>query len=223
MQSNVLWWWLGTAAVLIFLAGTVGRMAQVGNRRHWLGILIDNRGRYSLTHFQLVLWMLVFLSLLGGNFFAGVFSNPETALRLNIPPEILILAGISTGSSVLATAAKAGSTDRIVRRQVDKAKRAKKQISEKSEDVSSYLTPRFYQVFMLEDGDLMDQVVDATKFQMFFLTVIAVVSYVALAVSWLGQGNTGFAPFPPELNWLIGISHAGYLGGKVSQSARTDQ
>lgn len=222
MQGNVIWWWLGTAAVLIFLAVTIGLMVRVGNRRHWLGILIDGRGRYSLTHFQLVLWMLVFLSLLGGNFFAGVFSNPETALRLNIPPEILILVGISTGSSVLATAAKAGSTERILRKSLERAVRLKRRRPILPEALRN-LNPRFSQLFMLEDGDLMDLVVDATKFQMFFLTVIAVVAYVALAVAWLGQGNAGFAPFPPELNWLIGISHAGYLGGKVSQSVRMDQ
>ncbi len=205
MSAIVLWAFC--AAALVVLAGLIGRRAKyVTEDREeidglWLGILIDDRQRFSLTHLQVVLWAIVFLSLLLAIFLTRLFwGAPGDALNITIPPEILGLAGISGGSAVIATAAK--STRTVA---VRKIARTGKRYS------------RFSQVFMEEDGPSADKVVDVTKFQNFFLTLIAVVAYVAMASSKLaGPGvPDAFPGFKPGLLWLIGISHTTYIGGKL--------
>src|SRR5262249_17542704 len=87
--------WLVTAFVLLFPAGWVGGLAT-GNL---LGILIDARGRFSLTHFQVVLWTIVILSSAVGVLVNHHFSPDNFGLT----PQLLGLMGISAGSAVLTT------------------------------------------------------------------------------------------------------------------------
>lgn len=54
-MNSILIAWLVAAAVLVFVAIALGKVV----RQAPLGILIDNRGRYSLTQLQLVLWSAV--------------------------------------------------------------------------------------------------------------------------------------------------------------------
>jgi len=183
-----------------------GRDTEDGAERdgNWLGILIDERQRFSLTHFQVVLWTLVLLSLLAAIFLARLFggTRPAALLDVEIPPEVLTLAGISGGSAVVATAIKSPRTTDI---------RAK--IAEGKKPT------HFSQVFMVEEGESIDKVIDVTRFQNFFLTIIAVGAYVVLAVSDLAGTAvpTGYPGFNQDLLWLIGISHATYVGGKFPQ------
>jgi hypothetical protein len=173
---NALVLWAITAAVLIVCAGRVGKVAN----GKWTGILIDERDRYSLTHLQTVLWALMLLSLLAAIFLARLIAGlslhspltPGDVLDIYIPSQILILAGISGGSAVLATAVKS---------QPDRTQRFR--------DQQGDAKPRFSQVFLVEEGANMDKAVDVMKFQNFFLTLIAVGAYVAMAASVLA-GNT---------------------------------
>ena len=55
-------WWGGSAAALIALGLLIGLIAT----GQLLGLLIDTRGRHSLTHMQLSLWTIVILSLVAG-------------------------------------------------------------------------------------------------------------------------------------------------------------
>jgi len=76
--------WVCLAAVLLGLAGVLGRRVsyvetvngtdQLVSGR-WLGILIDYRKRYSLAHFQVVVWSLVLLSLVGAVFLARLLAR----------------------------------------------------------------------------------------------------------------------------------------------------
>jgi len=165
-----------------------------------LGILIDNRGRFSLTHFQVVLWSLVLLSLLAAVFIDrllnGGLAGLQTAMNITVPTSLLILAGISGGSAVIATAVK----------------------SAKFGKVDPNAPPQFRQIFMTEEGDNTDQTIDATKFQSFFFTLIAVAAYIALAASQLANAKTPLDSLPDigqGVTWLIGISQAAYLGAKI--------
>jgi hypothetical protein len=204
----ILAYWGISALVLIACAGLVGRRASYFNAKGeqkpggmWLGILIDDRERFSLTHLQTVLWALVFLSLLIAIFLARLIGGADP-LSMAIPPQILGLVGISGGSAVIATAAKSPRTEAV------RAKAAE---------------TRFSQIFMEENGLYADKVIDVTKFQNFFLTIIAVVAYVVMAASKLSAAGSadqiGFPGFGSELLWLIGISHAAYLGGKLPAKA----
>ncbi len=189
--------WIVAALLLIVLAGWIGRLAT-GNL---LGILIDARGRFSLTHFQVVLWTIVILSSAVGVLVHHRFSPDNFGLT----PQLLGLMGISAGSAVLTTGVKAakdtpGSTARVARAGTMRlASGDQKTISAK---VS--------QIWLQEEGDLADQVVDITKFQNFIFTLIVLGFYITLALK-----ADGLPVLPDNVVALIGISHAGYVGGKV--------
>ena len=94
--------WAISAGVLLLLAIAFG----VGVRASSVGILIDQRGRYSLTQLQIVLWTIVVISLISGVFWARLFDDATTALDVSIPGELGVL-GISVGSTVAAMVVKA--------------------------------------------------------------------------------------------------------------------
>jgi hypothetical protein len=189
--------WFLSFLALVGLAVWIGGQTGKGI----LGILIDQRGRYSLTHFQLVLWTIVILSSAIG----VLISSKLDATKLVLPPELLALMGISAGSAVLSTGVKAtkdalGSTARVARAGDFKL----------STGAPETITPHLAQIWLEEEGDLADKVVSITKYQNFIFTLVILCIYVALAVK-----EGGLPALPESVVWLIGISHAGYVGGKV--------
>jgi hypothetical protein len=199
MTSYLLWWMLSSIG-LVVLAGVVGKLANGSV----LGILIDSRKRYSLTHFQTVLWTIVVLSSLIAVFIASRF-NPQS---LQVPPTLLGLIGVSAGSAVFATAVKATkdppSTARVSRDGHVLLANGKKEP-----------TPaRFSQIWLEEEGDFADKVISITKYQNFIFTLIILGAYVSLSLK-----TSGLPDLPANVVYLIGISHAGYVGGKVPNKA----
>jgi len=77
---------------------------------------------------------------------------------------------------------------------------------------------RIAQIWLLEEGDLRDQVIDVTKFQGFVFTLVILWVYVGLA--WAGKV---IPELPENVVTLIGISHAGYVGGKMPNRPTKDQ
>lgn len=198
---NAVWPYWGVSAVVL-----IGAAAWLGSgilKRGKTGILIDNRGRYSLTHFQVVLWTIVVLSLISGLFVARVIAGVGEALSFVIPEQLLIAMGISLGGAAASIAIKAGKDDTHPSRIA----------ASNSED-----RPRFAQVFLLEEGDFADRVVDVTKFQNFWLTLILVAAFVVLTFT-VNMGKSVaqvvLPSFSGTLLTLLGISHAGYLVGKL--------
>jgi hypothetical protein len=212
--------WLITGAVLLLFAGLLGRTVRYSepDGQGWkqakptiLGILIDDRKRYSLAHFQLVAWGLVLTSLVAAVALARLLASvaPGEVLNFTIPPNLLVLAGLAGGSSVLATAVKASK---------DTA-----QIQAKSGRT------QFRQMFMVEEGVGTDSAVDPTKFQNFVLTVIAIAVYSVMAGSYLAHtdlSRTGAPNLLPDvaqgLLYLIGISQGAYVGAKIPNRAMSD-
>lgn len=218
---SALVWWTIMAFLFILFAGLIGRKATYvgpdGTEKTgmWIGILVDERLRFSLTKLQMVLWTLVFLSLLSAVFLARLLDgDPSDALQITVPQEILILVGISASSAVLTTAVKSPRTD-MIRNQAMHLMSASPQAS--ASGVIMGMPSHFSQVFLVEQGEAMDKVVDVTKFQNFFLTVIAVGAYVVMAASQLAgtASPAGLPGFSQDLLWFIGISHAAYVGGKI--------
>jgi hypothetical protein len=170
-----------------------------------LGILIDNRGRYSLTHFQLVMWTILILSLVSGVFWGRLIEGVSDPLSFKIPGEVLGLLGISVGSAVLASTVKA----------------TKNANNPQSVAASSKLDlPRFSQMFMVEEGEQADKVVDVTKYQNFAITLILLAAYTALAIHTVSDAASAAAvgslpKFSETFLILVGISQAAYVGGKV--------
>jgi hypothetical protein len=72
------------------------------------------------------------------------------------------------------------------------------------------ITARFAQIWLEEEGDQADRVVSITKYQNFIFTLVILGFYFTAA--WK---SGGLPELPEGIVWLIGISHAGYVGGKV--------
>ena len=199
-MNDMLWAWVVTALVMLVFAGLLGKRIRGG----WSGALIDNRGRYSLTQFQIVLWTIVLLSLITGVWFGRLVGDVADPLGFDIPSEVLLLMGISLGSTAAATVVKT-SKDQTRGEHVIATPRTER--------------PRWEQMFMVEEGADGD-VVDVTKFQNFWLTLILVVGYVVVAADMLAAADTAAAVTAlPKIDGnfvtLLGISHAGYLAGKL--------
>jgi NAD/NADP transhydrogenase beta subunit len=201
--------WGIAAALLVASAIALGRTY----RQSWLGILIDTRGRYSLTHFQLVLWSLLVLSLIAGVVAGKLLGlgldHAKDALNFTIPKELLGAMGISVGSAAAAVAVKSGKDAQNPQR-IAASDTADK--------------PRFSQVFLVEEGELADKVVDITKFQNFWFTIILVAAYIGLAISSIrsaGVALTALPGFDGTFLTLLGISHVGYIAGKMPARAGT--
>ena len=189
--------WLVSLALLMVFAGWIGRQAT----NNVLGILIDGRGRFSLTHFQVVTWTLVILSSL----IALFVSKDLDASTVWLPPELLGLMGISVGSAALATGVK-GAKDAPGA----PANVARSGTFTLADGTTRTISPKFSQIWLEEEGERADVTISITKYQNFIFTIIALVAYVALSVK--GQE---IAALPENIVWLIGISHAGYVAGKV--------
>jgi hypothetical protein len=200
-MAAILAWWGGSAVFLLALGLGVGFVAT----RQLLGLLIDSRGRYSLTHLQLSLWTVVVLSLVAGVFF-GRWQHNVDPLGFTIPSVVLALLGISVGSAATVTAAKvAKSTTRP---------------ANVAAAAPGPWRPSLIQIFLLEEGTYADQVVDISKFQNFVITVVLVLAYIGLAVHTITAAGTAakvtaLPGFSATFLILLGISHAGYLAGKL--------
>lgn len=70
---------------------------------------------------------------------------------------------------------------------------------------------RFSQVLLEEEGDNADLVVSPTKFQNLILTVVAGVALIVMIASQKTLDLT----LSEQFLWLLGISHASYVGGKI--------
>jgi len=204
----ILWSWAVAAAVLLVLAAVLGTLVKL--KPGPLGILVDSRGRYSLNHLQLVVWSLVVISLIAGVFFGRLIDGVENPLGFTIPDRVLGLLGISVGAAVTVGAVKA-------------TKSATSATAE-TPTLASFQTtgrrPFFGQVFLLEEGEFADQVVDVTKFQSFGITIVLVVAYVAMAIHAIANAKSASAVTAlPDISGtflvLLGISYAGYAGGKL--------
>ncbi len=189
--------WTVAAVVLVVSAAWIGSSA----RGNVLGILIDSRGRFSLSQFQIVLWTILVLSLLSGAFIARLLGGVDNPLNITIPNELLIVMGISVGSTTVSGAIKASKD--------------LKQVAIKGKGGVS----KFSQVFLVEEGTEAETI-DVTKYQNFWLTLIAVVAYIATAVTYISTKTTiaelnSLPGFSDTLLTLLGISHAGYIAGKL--------
>lgn len=198
--------WLTCAMLILAVFVWVGKVSNSSMS----GLLIDTRGRYSLTRLQLSLWTLVVVSLTAGVFAAKATVRGVDPLGFSVPAPVLGVMGVSLGSAVIATGVKA----------------------QKNRDRAPFVAAspsgqaRFAQVLLVEEGPQADKTVDVAKLQSFLITLFLVVAYVVLAVhtyaGWgpgipiTGPGGiTSLPDFNPTFLTLLAISHAGYLGGKL--------
>lgn len=207
--------WGVSAIILLIIAGWAGRQAcfsALGKPTVW-GILIDSRERFSLTRFQLIMWSLLILSTFLGPIIFNLDSDPGKAM--SIPEELLGLLGISAGSAILSGAVK-DNKDATRPEKIAGGEEffRRPQVSERAKGKAVAVTPqepRFVQVFLDEEGSQGDsKFVSVTKFQSFMITMALGIIYIVLAVK-----AQGYPVLDDKILWFIGISHAGYIGGKI--------
>jgi len=198
--------WIITASVLTILLLAIGAFGSGKNLRLF-GILIDSRGKFSLSRLQIVTWTVVLLSAI----FAILWD--ESTVSIYLPPEVWALMAISVGSTAGAVMIKDNKAQN------------------NTLDVPADGKPRFSDFFKGDDVSNRD-FVDISKVQMFFFTIVAVLGYVIALrgsdltasedlVKAVGKYTAYFPALSASLVTLIGISHAGYLTVKASSSAKS--
>jgi hypothetical protein len=216
-------WVLSLVTILLLMFGLGAAI-----RGHWLGILIDERNRISLSRFQIVLWTILIVSA----FTAIALQTHQMAIYL--PPELWALMAIATGSTAGSAIIKATKAAQ----QPTPAVLADPNIPAPVNRLGVLFAapkPKFTDMFRGEE--LLDaNYVDIAKVQMFFFTIAAIVGYtIDLAhydisgagakPPWSKELLDAYSSFFPLISTalvtLIGISHAGYLTVKAAPHTPT--
>jgi hypothetical protein len=210
--TAILAWWGIVAAAIVCLAAAVGLLIN----KRVTGILIDTRGRYSLTHFQVILWTITILSLIAGTFAGRWQHHVPDPLQFTVPSAVLGVLAISLGSGVVSTVVKSSKdAKRLPNIAASEPSRAAALAQ-----LDQSWRPRFAQIFMQEEGDYADQVVDVGKFQNFIITLVLVVAYIGSVISAVHNaktaGNfTALPTFEGTFLTLLAISHGAYVAAKI--------
>lgn len=214
-------WLVVMAAMLAFIL-----IAGHGIKGVWRGAFIDERNRISLARFQMLAWTIVLLSGLATIVIARVAGDAMTAMQITIDPNLWILMGISATSLVgspMIQSNKAGrGQDRVSAHDqvtaqggnLDEVAVLGQMVKFKTIDKASWSD-----LFTGEDVSNFS-FLDLGKIQMFFFTVLLVLSYGVSLGSLLLSGNLPDAlPSVSEgMLALLGISHGGYLVNKTIPS-----
>lgn len=216
-----LWW-----GVMLLLALTAVIVGQ-GVTGYWRGILIDERNKMSLSRLQLALWTILIVSALLVLFFWRLRTRAVgDPLAIGIPMEVWTLLGISTtslvGSSLIKTSKK--NQPRNLEEEAETGERLRAQ----GRDPNTLLvtgravlnaSPEQASWADLFRGDESGNAATASlgKFQMFYFTLIAVVSYGYLLARMFGAAAPAgaFPDVSAGLLGLLGISHSGFLVEKA--------
>lgn len=194
--------WIGTLLLLTFIVLLAGRVFT--EDKNWLGILVDERKKMSLSRFQTILWSVLILSAFLAAAIANLLgaNNPTGALSIDIPPELLGILGISVTSLAGAPLILNNKKPDQVDTNVDGGRPALRDMF-KGDDVANC------------------NYVDLSKVQMFYFTIILVLAYGAALVALfmvVDPRHPAISAFPalnPAIVGLFGISHAGYLTYKA--------
>jgi len=188
--------WLAVV-LLVALAGIIAGQGATGV---WHGLLVDPRQAITIpiVRLQMLLWTLVILSGFLTAALVNIRAGQVEPLRINVPPELWLLMGISTTSLV--------GTPLLARnRQPTAPAEAQPQHFSGSD------------LFTSVNGDRQPQL-DLNKLQMFFFTLILVLAYAAALTALFSQAASRIDALPvldPGMLLLLGISHAGYLTNKA--------
>jgi hypothetical protein len=199
-MDNVFLWWIIAAIVMIVLANFFNKTSGTS---FLFRALIDGRGRMSLSQFQILLWTIIVFSLIIALVISRAIAGVDP-LAFAIPDEILLVLGISAGSKVLANAVK-----------TNKDKTNKENIIDKDAQ------PHPTQMFKVEEGDQKTEAdnIDIIRLQNLMFTIILAASYVLTVIMVLKNSDSASIASLPGFNatmvTLLGISHAGYISGKL--------
>ncbi len=200
------------AAYLITLLAIVGILGCIGRGVNGMlaGVVIDNRNRISLSKTQAVAWtVLIFSAVAVGAALRLNHGLGATALNIAIPNDLLAVMGLSAVSlvgtpAVLSLKPNGG----------DGAPAGAVHQNAGPGDAS------WSDIFQGDDVTNADSV-DLSKVQHVLITTLLLVYYAIVLATWLSQTSDPLSAKPSlplfgtQMVWLLGISHAGYLGYKA--------
>ncbi|MDA0770097.1 MAG: hypothetical protein O2821_07740 [Chloroflexi bacterium] len=228
--------WLITMLLMVLIIGIAGH----GATGVWLGALIDDRNKVSLSRFQLVLWTIIVISTFLTAALMNYANNYSNPLDIAIPAELWILMGISTtslvGSPLIKSTKKRTEPDK---KQFDDNKTSMSNAKKKNvKDVMNQgliLSNKFPKDASLSDMFDGEETgngpnLDLAKVQMLFFTLVIVFAYtVNMQDMFSTPAANAIKPMIkefPALNEgiiaLLGISHAGYLTHKAVPLSKID-
>ena len=232
-ENQILLAWLLTLVALALFAMLAGHGIT---GCFWFGWLINEQYRMSLSRLQMFLWTVVVLSALLTAALANIKAGySDTALAIAIPKEVWVAMGISTaslvGSPLILKGKKEKETNKkeaaktavrlgLLAEDADEEKR--KEVTEKrsSGQLDRNEKPEDARLYDLVRGEEVGNadVLDLTRLQNFFFTLILIGSYAVCLGTKLVSASGTVSKFP-EIGAsslaLLGISHAGYLTSKA--------
>ena len=187
------------AWVISIVAGGTALMA-VG-RLTGAGLLADERGRWSLSRYQLLIWNVLLIPTFWTMFAVKIFGRATDPLALGMDANLWWLLGINAASFV--------ASPLIL---------ARKQTTPGLLDVPRRTCgdPGIHDLFRGEDAGNAD-VVDIGRVQMVSFTLITVFAYTAACWQAFVTASAQTLAFPAvssDMVALLGISHATYLVNK---------
>ena len=220
--------WL--AVVLALVAFIM--IAGLGVTGVWRGAFIDERNMISLSRFQMLAWTVMVLSAYGVITIARTRTDPLTALDVGVPQELWILMGISTTSLVGSLLLKNTKKDpRLALDADDQAQALDNQreglagqvrVEGRIVSKKSIEDARWSDLFIGEEVSNVAHL-NLAKIQMFFFTVLVLLSY-GIAVGRLlasPEDPTALPEVGKGMLTLFGISNSGYLIDKAIPSGRS--
>jgi hypothetical protein len=223
------WSWGIMAALLIVFLAALG--LQVHGRL-W-GALIDEMNLMSLSRFQLVAWTLLIVSAFLVMALMRAFSGVPDALKIEVPPELWQLLGITAAGAVGKEVVHAVKKNKDPQNPDVAAMRAAAAINKQAGAETNPQEVEVHRAGMLfgnptpQDASIVDMFqgvevgntayVDISKVQMFFFTIAALVAYGSEIFTILSKATPDLSKLPPVGSGLVAIltiSHATYLGAK---------
>jgi hypothetical protein len=199
----------------------------------WLGLLIDERNKMSLSRLQMITWTIVVLSgFVTAALWNTRFEKHKDPLSIAVPAQLWCLMGISTISLVGSPLIRSTKTADPLNTGETRSEAETKELARMKEELARqkvppdtidtqgkiviWKWPEDARVADLFQGDELGNAahLDLGKVQMFFFTVVLVLTYtVALARVFIHVSSpiTELPPVDEGMVALFGISHAGFL------------
>lgn len=206
-----------TVVGLIVLLSAIGR--EIKHRPG--GIVIDNRNRVSLSKLQATCWTVLIMSGLITVAAIRLHRGDASPLNIEIGPDLLVVMGISAASMVAAPAILSLKADSPAD-PADLALAARIGDVAPEGKVHGRPTPAQASWADIFRGDEVSNVnsPDLGKIQQFLITGLLLVYYAILLGRMCWEGSFAdpvkLPTFDESIVWLLGISHAGYLGYKAA-------
>lgn len=212
--------WLASVGLIVAFCGALG--IAINGRA--AGLLIDERNRMSLSRLQACAWSVLVLSAVLTAIAFRIRTGIPDPISVGIPAELLAAMGISGASLAVSPAAlrlkavqspPAGLTAHTAAQLGDIAEAAPCQGLLYTR--SSASGARWLDLFR---GDEVCNAAapDLSKVQHFLVSAIVIAAYAAgLWSAFCDPKRLAALPgFDPNLVWLMGLSHAGYLAYKAA-------